>query len=467
MNPTSLTSARAWAAALLLVLAGCGSDPDSHGLVGLPDFTELVRATAPSVVNISAAQVNGPPAERGETPQGDWLDRFFDDAPAHPPERPSLGSGFIISEDGYILTNRHVVSGANRIVVKLTDRRQFTAKLVGSDEYSDIALLKIEADDLQAVKIGSAKDLPVGSWVVAIGSPFGFETSVTAGIVSAKRRSLARDQYVPFIQTDVAINPGNSGGPLFNMRGEVVGVNAQIYSRSGGFQGVSFAIPIDVAMNVAKQLRGGGEVSRGWLGVQIQEVDLALAKSFGMQRPEGALVSQVLPGSPAEAAGLKAGDIILEFDGRAVYSAAALPPLVGLTAPGDTVEVVALRQGERETIEVTIGELDQDAPPGVNPDAAEPAEQMDLGMRLRDLRREERSELEIDGGVRVQEVQPGPAQEAGLMAGDVIVAVGAEPVAGVASLMRLLASAQGPVALRVLRGDAALYLVFDVPAAAG
>lgn len=449
-------------ATVVVALAGCGRDSSS-----LPDFTGLARDAAPSVVNISTAPETRPARQdddesggEGSGPVPEWFDRFFGNGPPQrQPDRPALGSGFIISEDGYILTNRHVVDSRGSILVKLTDRRQMVARVVGSDEYSDIALLKVDAEDLPAVTVGKVEDLQVGSWVAAIGSPFGFETSVTAGIVSAKQRSLVDDQYVPFIQSDVAINPGNSGGPLFNLAGEVVGINAQIYSRNGGFQGVSFAIPIDVAMDVADQLREHGKVRRGWLGVQIQEVDLALAESFGMARPEGALISQILPGSPAEKAGFEAGDVVLEFDGKPVSTAARLPPLVGLVPPGREVTATILREGEQQTLDVTIGELDDQALAGADDSSAEEAVPEELGLTLRNLRDAEIAELGVSGGVRVEEVTGnGPGKRAGLQAGDVIVAVGARRVTSVSGLRKRLADADGPVALRVVRGGAALYL---------
>lgn len=458
------------AAAFLIVVlvAGCGAEPES---TRLPDFTGLAERAAPSVVNISAAPAQG--AEDGDGAGDgfeDWFRRFFEEGPGSaPPRQPAQGSGFIVSDDGYVLTTRHVVRDAGEIEVKLHDRRRLVAELVGEDEASDLALLKIEADDLKPVRVGDPSDLPVGAWVVAIGSPFGFETSVTAGIVSAKQRSLAADQYVPFIQTDVAINPGNSGGPLFNMDGEVVGINAQIFSRSGGFQGVSFAIPIDVAMDVVEQLRDSGHVARGWLGVQIQEVDRELASSFGMERPEGALVARVLDGSPAEAAGFRDGDVIVAFDGHPVPSAAALPPRVGSTPPGEEVEVTVLRDGERERLTLTLGEVPDNGPVAALPDngndgdAGQPdAAAQALGLGLRTLAAEEWRELGLEqGGVQVTSVAEGPGAQAGLQAGDVILGVGAERITDAKALERRLGDAQGPVALLVWRDGSRLYLALD------
>ncbi|ERJ18280.1 serine protease Do protein [Salinisphaera shabanensis E1L3A] len=458
----------------LVMLAGCGEDEPapiaSNGQ--LPDFTGLVKQVSPAVVNISAA----PPKDSDEAEGGDnnalegWLRRFFEDGQQPGEQGPvppapggslhaSLGSGFIISDDGYILTNRHVVANAGQIVVKLNDRRQLVAEVVGQDSYSDLAVLKVDATDLPTVKTGDPDKLPVGSWVVAIGSPFGFETSVTAGIVSAKQRSLASDQYVPFLQTDVAINPGNSGGPLFNLAGEVVGINSQIYSQTGGYQGVSFAIPIDIAMDVAKQLRNSGSVTRGWLGVQIQDVDRELAESFKLKRPEGALVARVMPDSPAEAAGLEAGDVILSFNDQPVDSAASLPPLVGTVAPGESASVTVLRDGEREEIDVEIEKLPKDLAAATAPAEEEKPLEQPYGLTLESLDTAARRELELDqGGVRVTDVADGAGAQAGLEPGDIVLAVGSRHVEDVAALRNALDNADGPVALLVWREGTRLYL---------
>ncbi|MBS62785.1 DegQ family serine endoprotease [Salinisphaera sp.] len=460
----------------LTLLAGCGDDEPSPAPVAstgqLPDFTGLVKQVSPAVVNISAAPAEAS-EEGGEGEDGPlegWLRRFFEDGgPGAPGEQSplppggsphaSLGSGFIISDDGYILTNRHVVANAGQIVVKLNDRRQLVAEVIGQDSYSDLAVLKVDASDLPTVKVGDPDKLEVGSWVVAIGSPFGFETSVTAGIVSAKQRSLASDQYVPFLQTDVAINPGNSGGPLFNLAGDVVGINSQIYSQTGGYQGVSFAIPIDIAMDVAKQLRNSGSVTRGWLGVQIQDVDRELAESFRLKRPEGALVARVMPDSPAQAAGLQAGDVILSFNDQPVDSAASLPPLVGTVAPGESASVTVLRDGERETIEVTIEKLPKDLSAATAPEPAEKPAAQPYGLTLESLDTAARRELGLDqGGVRVTDVAEGAGADAGLEPGDVVLAVGSRHVEDVASLRKALDEADGAVAVLVLRDDRRLYL---------
>jgi serine protease Do len=326
----------------------------------LPEFTDLVKETSPAVVNISTTQKvksGMPQLPEGfempelpdDSPFGELFKHFFDQDKSAPSykDSKSLGSGFIISADGYVLTNFHVVKDADEIVVRLSDRRELLGELVGADRRSDVALLKIDASNLPVAKIGKSSDLEVGEWVLAIGSPFGFDHSATAGIVSAKGRSLPRENYVPFIQTDVAINPGNSGGPLFNQEGEVVGVNSQIYSRTGGYMGLSFAIPIEVAMDVVDQLKTSGRVSRGWLGVLIQDVTLDLAESFGMEQPRGALVAKVLPGSPAEDAGIKVGDVIVAFDGKDVDHSSGLPPIVGSTKVGVNIPVDVIRnQGE-------------------------------------------------------------------------------------------------------------------------
>ena len=456
---------------MLTLLTGCGDDePAPVASTGqLPDFTGLVKQVSPAVVNISAAPAEA--AEQGgegeNGPLEGWLRRFFEDggpgeqSPLPPGGSPhaSLGSGFIISDDGYILTNRHVVANAGQIVVKLNDRRQLVADVVGQDSYIDLAVLKVDASDLPTVKVGNPDKLEVGSWVVAIGSPFGFETSVTAGIVSAKQRSLASDQYVPFLQTDVAINPGNSGGPLFDLAGEVVGINSQIYSQTGGYQGVSFAIPIDIAMDVAKQLRDSGSVTRGWLGVQIQDVDRELAESFRLKRPEGALVARVMPDSPAQAAGLQAGDVILSFNDQPVDSAASLPPLVGTVAPGESASVTVLRDGERETIEVTIEKLPKDLSAATAPEQAEKPAEQPYGLTLESLDTAARRELDLEqGGVRVTDVADGAGADAGLEPGDVVLAVGSRHVEDVASLREALDDADGAVALLVLRDDRRLYL---------
>ncbi len=439
-----------WSRVLLLVSVTLFAP---FGQAQLPDFTALVEQNNAAVVNISTTQKVAandlqPQLPEGmEIPEGtpfdDLLRRYFGEGVpgmpggpggpgGEPSESKSLGSGFIISPDGYIITNHHVIKDADEVVVRLQDRRELVARIVGSDKRSDIALLKVEARELPVVKLGSSEDLKVGEWVLAIGSPFGFDHSVTAGIVSAKGRSLPSDNYVPFIQTDVAINPGNSGGPLFNLDGEVVGVNSQIYSRTGGFMGLSFAIPMDVAMQVVEQLKSQGKVSRGWLGVQIQDVTRELAESFGMKKPQGALVAKILPKSPAETAGLQIGDIIEAFNGREIESSAALPPMVGATKIGETAKLKVLRQGKSMEVPIKIGML-----PDEEPQAAGGAEESGAGNKverlnvtLADLTDAQREQLELPktGGALITGVKPGPAAEAGIRRGDVILRVQDQPV---------------------------------------
>ena len=396
--------------------------------VNLPDFTQLVEDVAPGVVNISTTRKNDPAAggamggQPGTEQIPEFFRHFFGDQFGQPgaPQMQSMGSGFIISKDGYVLTNNHVIEGADEVVVRLNDRRELIAEVVGIDPKTDLALLKVDGESLPAVPIGESAKLKVGEWVVAIGSPFGFDYTVTAGIVSAKGRSLPSENYVPFIQTDVAINPGNSGGPLFDLDGRVVGINSQIYTRSGGFMGVSFAIPIDVAMDVANQLKDKGFVSRGWLGVLIQEVNKDLAETFGLKKPHGALVAQVMPNSPASAAGLQPGDIITEYNGKEVGLSSELPHLVGGTKPGETAKLNVVREGKKKTIDITIGQLpDENRPQPKTPDEPVKADNR-LNVVVRDLNRQEQEQYQVSGGVLVTEVQPGPALTAGVRAGDVI-----------------------------------------------
>ena len=401
----------------------------------LPDFTELVAENGDAVVNIStrnkAEQSPASMLPPGlEIPEGSGLDDFFKkffegpNGMPTPRESESLGSGFVLSSDGYILTNHHVVKEAEEIIVRFSDRTELEAELLGSDERSDVALLKVNATGLKAVKLGDSDKLKVGEWVLAIGSPFGFDYSATAGIVSALGRSLPSDSYVPFIQTDVAINPGNSGGPLFNLDGEVIGINSQIYSRTGGFMGVSFAIPIDVVMNVVSQIKSQGYVSRGWLGVVIQDVTRELAESFGLSKPQGALVSRVVADSPAASAGFKAGDVILRFDGKKVDTSSDLPPIVGRTLVGKEVNVVVMRDNKRQTIKVTIEELPEEEELTAN--TSKPGRFADtrLAMEVAELRSKQREQLNIEtGGVMVMKVEQGPAIEAGIRPGDVILSL--------------------------------------------
>lgn len=380
----------------------------------LPDFTRLVEQQGPAVVNISTTQT----IRRSSLPQVPGIEdeemleffrRFIPRSPGVPRESHSLGSGFVISADGYILTNAHVVEGSDEVNVRLTDKREFKAKIIGFDKRTDVALIKIEASDLPIVRFGTPGQLKVGEWVVAIGSPFGFDNTVTAGIVSAKGRSLPQENFVPFIQTDVAINPGNSGGPLFNLRGEVVGINSQIYSRTGGFMGLSFAIPIDVALDVQSQLREKGHVSRGRIGVVIQEVTRDLATSFGLDRPRGALVNAVEKASPADKAGILATDIITRFGGKQVGSSSDLPRIVGGTRPGSEVEVEVWRNGGPKGLEITVGELKEDriaardTTPRQRPKSGAANR---LGIVVAELSEEQKREMKLTHGLVVTEVRP-------------------------------------------------------------
>jgi serine protease Do len=452
---------------------------DSVSLVsGLPDFTPLVKRYGPSVVNISSKQdyALGPQdfeADEGlpeDSPLYDFFQRFFgEDGPLPEEGDPgrSLGSGFILSPDGYILTNAHVVEAADEIIVRMSDRREFVAQAIGADERSDIALLKIDATDLPAVELGRSSAIEVGEWVLAIGSPFGFEHSATAGIVSAKGRSLPSENYVPFIQTDVAINPGNSGGPLFDLQGRVVGVNSQIYSRTGGFMGLSFAIPIDVAIDVVEQLKEKGRVSRGWLGVLIQDVTRDLAQPFGLPHPVGALVSQVLPDSPAENAGLQAGDIILTFDGVEVPTSSSLPPLVGVTKVDVTVDVELMRDGERRTVAVTLAELPENETAMTSPGGVAPVRSNRLGIVTKEVPSDQRELLGLgeEIGVLIDRVETGPAERSGLRAGDIVLRLGSEPVTDLTLFEEKVESlpAGESVAVLVQRGDGRMFYALQLP----
>ena len=402
----------------------------------LPDFADLAEKQGAAVVNISSTQVmrnqslgNQLPFDEDD-PAFELFKRFmpkqFPSIPHVPREfeSKSLGSGFIISPDGYILTNAHVVDGADEVVVRLTDKRELKAKVIGSDKRTDIALLKIGANGLPIVRMGDPSRLRVGEWVVAIGSPFGFESSVTAGIVSAKGRSLPQENFVPFIQTDVAINPGNSGGPLFNMKGEVVGINSQIYSRNGGYMGLSFAIPIDVALEVQSQLRVSGKVSRGRIGVIIQEVTKELADSFGLSKPQGALVASIEKGSPAEKAGLEVGDVILRFNDKTVVQSSDLPRMVGNTKPGSKAMLQVLRAGVSKDVSLTVGEMPDEPVNGRTPrrsKSATPAPANRLGLVLAEPTAEQKRQLNLQYGLLVEEVREGSRGD--LRQGDVILAL--------------------------------------------
>jgi serine protease Do len=429
------------------------------GQVVLPDFADIVARQGPAVVNISVSgQVRtGLPGSRGGEPEEalpEFFRRFQIPGPRGGMPRRGQGSGFIVRDDGVILTNAHVVADAEEVTVKLTDKREFRAKVVGTDKLTDVAVLRIDARNLPTVKTGSSRDARVGEWVVAIGSPFGFDNSVTAGIISAKSRSLPDEGYVPFLQTDVAINPGNSGGPLFNLQGEVIGINSQIFSRSGGYQGLSFAIPIDVAMKVQQQLLEHGKVSRGRLGVTIQELDQALADAFGLDKPAGALVSAVETGSAAARAGVEPGDVILKFNGQALLRSSELPPLVADLEPGSTATLEVWRGRGTRTLSVKVGEL-----AGGDTAAAE-ADRPALGLSVRPMTEAERQEAGIAaGGLLVERVAPGsPAARAGLRPGDRILALAGGRPATLAALQGLVADKGRPIALQLQRGDRRLFV---------
>jgi serine protease Do len=440
------------------------------GAAQLPDFTDLVEKQGPTVVNISTTQVVRQPGTpqipqlQEDDPFYEFFRRFIPNPGPREFQSSSLGSGFIISGDGYILTNAHVVQAGDEITVRLTDKREYKAKVIGSDQRTDVALIKIDATGLPFVRFGDPSRLKVGEWVVAIGSPFGFENSVTAGIVSAKGRSLPDESYVPFIQTDVAVNPGNSGGPLFNLRGEVVGINSQIYSRTGGYMGLSFAVPIDVANDIATQLKTTGKVTRGRIGVVIQPLTKELAESFGLPKPGGALVSSVEKGGPAEKAGIEAGDVILRFDGKPVASSEDLPRLVGTTKPGTRATVQLLRNKATRDVTVVVGEMSneprtaQQRPQrrGGKP----PADTVSrYGMTLSELSAEQRSQLKIQGGVLVEDAQ-GAAARAGIRRGDILLGVNNQDIKTPEQFVQLMSQFEKGrvVALLVRRGNNALYI---------
>ena len=436
----------------------------------LPDFTALVEKHGAAVVNVSTSQLvqnaQGVPAIPG-LPEGDPLAELFRRFGSPTPreqETNSLGSGFIISADGYILTNAHVVDAADKITVRLTDQREFKARVIGADRRTDVALLKIEATGLQKVNQGDPALLKVGEWVVAIGSPFGFDSSVTAGIVSGKGRSLQQENFVPFIQTDVAINPGNSGGPLFNMKGEVVGINSQIYSRSGGYMGLSFAIPIDVAMEVVNQLRASGKVTRGRIGVVIQQVTRELADSFGLPNTSGALISAVEKGGPADKAGIQASDVILKFDGKVVGMSKDLPRMVAAMQPGSKVNVQLWRKGATKEVSLTIGEMPGDGRVVRSSKNDSSSVQIArLGIGVVELTEEQKKQLQIEGGLLIDEAK-GVNVRSELQRGDIILALGNTPIVSIEQLNGVLkAIPKGRnVALLVRRAETASYIAIKL-----
>lgn len=440
---------------------------------GLPDFVDLAEKQSPSVVNISTVQngrakaTNGFPMDPTD-PAFEIFRRFFPQPPGgmqpQQPENRSLGSGFIISADGYVMTNAHVIDGADEVTVKLLDKREFRAKVIGADKRTDVALLKIDANGLPAVKQGDSASLKPGEWVVAIGSPFGFEHSVTAGIVSAKGRALPQENYVPFIQTDVAINPGNSGGPLFNLKGEVVGINSQIFSRSGGFMGISFAIPIDLAMDIQQQLRTRGRASHGRMGVSIQEVTREMAEAFGLPKAGGALVNSVEPNGPAARAGIEPGDVIIKFEGKPVTVSSDLPRMVGALKPGTKSQVELWRKGQVRTVTVTIGEFQDDKVASNKPPARGVGEATNsrLGIAVSDLTAEQKQQMRLNAGILVVDIRPGSRVD--LRPGDIILAVTAkgetQDVRSVQQFNQLIAQMDGktPSTLLIRRSNVQIFV---------
>ena len=445
-------------------------------VASLPDFARIVETRSPAVVKV-IAEVKAPARSAIDQMEGledleqlpEALRRFFQYRNPPAPRGGGTGSGFIITEDGYVVTNHHVVEGADSVIVRLSDRREFDAEVIGTDQRSDLALLRVDADGLPFLRLGKSEDLKVGQWVLAIGSPFGLDYSVTAGIVSAKGRSLpteSGENYVPFIQTDVAINPGNSGGPLFNLRGEVVGVNSQIFTRSGGSIGLSFAIPSKVVTNIIKQLRSNGVVVRGWLGVSIQNVDRTLAESFGLDRPRGALIAQVGDDTPAERAGLEAGDIIIAVDDAQIDVSADLPHVIGLLAPGDEVDVRVIREGVEAKIEVVIGALEADEIASVSAASVEPGTVSLLGMTVKELEPSDEPAPTLRGGVMVAAVEPdSPAYEAGVRAGDVITRFGRSVISRLSDMEAAAdrVEAGDSVSVRLIRQGSPQFIGIKVP----
>lgn len=457
-----------WLVAIMLVMCSASSVGSS-----LPDFTQIVENSAPAVVKILVeykSEKSGDDLksfDQDDLP--DYLRRFFDprSMPNSPRSRSSMGSGFVLTEDGYIVTNNHVVEGADSVVVRFSDRREYDAVIVGLDELSDLALLKIEAESLPILPLAKPDQLKVGEWVLAIGSPFGLDFSVTAGIVSAMGRSLpteTNDNYVPFIQTDVAINPGNSGGPLFNLSGEVVGVNSQIYTRSGGSIGLSFAIPVSVVRDVIDQLRDGGQVKRGWLGVSIQNVDKNLAEGFGLDRPRGALVVDVVADSPAADAGLESGDVIVTFGGETIETSAQLPHVVGLVKPDSKVEVGVMRDGGMMTLTVEVGALPDRGQPVVA--SSQSSVENPLGLVVKNAEQQILDAMKLNAAVVVDEVVPdSPAATQGILPGDAITMIGSTPIRNVADFDKAVAQLEPgqSIPLRLNRRGSPMFRGLRVP----
>jgi serine protease Do len=472
MNALALVLAVLFAASSAPASAQASGGSASQGVAApnraanLPDFTALVKKQGPAIVNVTA---RSKAAGRRLSPEEEFFRRFLPDLPergAPPPgEGMGVGSGFIISEDGYILTNAHVVAGADEVTVRMADaKREFSAKVVGADERSDVALLKVDQKGLPVVKLGKSSTLEPGQWVAAIGSPFGFANSITAGIVSATERSLPAETYVPFIQTDVAVNPGNSGGPLLNIDGEVVGINSMIYSRTGGYMGVSFAIPIEAALDVSKQLRSHGKVTRGRLGIGIQPVTKELAESFKLDSTDGVVVVNVEAGSPAEKAGLQVGDVILAYEGKRIEEPNTLPRLVASTRPGAQAKLDVVRKGERQVLSATVGEIPAQASAraaGPDKKGSTPSR---LGFAVRELSPQERKQLGVEFGVLVVDVAQAPAARSAIQAGDVIVAVNQTRFSSIDEFTKLIGEQQkgAKVALLVRRGEASIYVPVEV-----
>ena len=437
---------------------------------GVPDFSGLAATYSPAVVNISAKHEVSATAKRNQSQQQlpispddpfyQFFQHFYGNAPSQQDQpSTSLGSGFVVSSDGYILTNAHVVEGANVVTVRLTDKREYRAKVVGMDKPTDVAVLKIDAHDLPIVKIGDPDKSKVGQWVVAIGSPYGFINTVTSGIISAKSRSLPDDTYVPFIQTDVPVNPGNSGGPLFNLQGEVIGINSMIYSQTGGFQGLSFSIPINVAMKVEGALIKDGHVNRGKIGVAIQELNQTLADSFGLKNTNGALVASVEPGGPAAKAGVKPGDVILAVNGEQVEDSSAVPAEVANIAPGSKAKLTIWRDRASQTLEVTVGKLGTAKQVASTDTATEP--QGRLGVAVRPLSPQEQSQANVKSGLLVQQVT-GAAENAGIQAGDIILSINGAQVNSTEQLRDRIAHAGNSVALLIQRDSSQIFVPVDL-----
>jgi serine protease Do len=479
MLPVSCRLTITVSALLLTILLGCSprdepktapppgasqtGQPGPPATVALPSFVDLVKQAGPAVVNISTTQrvrqeARGLPELPEDDPFSDFFRRFTPQPPNGEFEARGMGSGFIISPDGYVLTNAHVVAEADEVVVRLTTKREYKAKVIGADVRTDVALVKIDAADLPYVKSGDPNRLEVGEWVAAIGAPFGFENSVTSGIVSAKGRSLPQETYVPFIQTDAALNPGNSGGPLFNMRGEVIGINSMIYSQTGGYMGLSFAIPIDIAMDIVQQLRTSGRVTRGRIGMLAQELTPELAASFGLKDVGGALVAMVEKGGPADKAGIMPGDVILGFDGKPVQTSADMARMAGSTKPGTTVTLDVWRKGEKKQVKVAVEELPPDRTPASAQTEPERAAPNRAGMVLGELTPQQRSRLKLDSGLLVRRAT-GPAQRAGIQSGDLVLAINDVPAKSVVEFEAELAKNAGKtVALLIRRGQETLYV---------